>query len=426
MHSLSKALCYSAFFTSLAHAAIVDDDDRQDKAIQLSGGLLTPTFKLYQRYDGNVASSDVEEVDSWMTIYQPHLSYTREFGEFGKHNIQLDYILAHGAYHASDEDTYTDHDISGNLNYEINNRHRVQVEAGYIDGHDERGSRFSIGNGNELTEPDTYEQLYANLTYKFGVIDADVRFNLEYGFLDNAYDSRYITDADGNRIDRTKERDRASDQLSGTVFYKIGAVTDLTIEARRLNVDYDYTALPQNELSSIENQYMLGVRWEATALTTGYAKIGYKEKRFDLSSREDHTGFEWDVSVKWEPKTYSYFKLATGRSTQETNGEGFFIPGQSGLGYYVINTNYSLAWVHDWNNRLSTQLSYDIDENVYQGDIGKLRTDDNDGFVATAYYDMNYWLSFTLEYVNNRRDSTRNNLDYDRDLVTLGVRIALK
>ena len=407
-------------------AAIIDDDDRQDRSIEAAGGQITPILKLHQRYDDNVASSNIDDVNSWATIYEPSVSFKRNFGEFGINNYQLDYVLVHGAYHASDQDTYTDHDISGKVNYELNSRHRFVVQAGYIDSHDERGSRFSIGSGDQLATPDTFEQLYGSIEYNFGVVEADMRLQFEYGFLDNDYDSRIIADENGDPFDRTRERDRRSDQFVGRMLYRIGAATDLTLEAANLDIDYDYTATPENELSSTESRILAGVKWEATALTTGYAKVGYKEKDFDLTSRDNHYGFEWEAEVEWEPKTYSRFKLSTGRSTQETNGEGFFLPGQTGEGYYVVNTTHSLAWIHDWNNRFSTETSYSYIEDIYRGDDGDLRDDDNSGLLVKAYYDMNYWLSFTLEYVNNDRNSTRNDFEYDRELITLGVRVALK
>ncbi|REL36553.1 outer membrane beta-barrel protein [Thalassotalea euphylliae] len=426
MRVFPLAAIMGSLFAGHAHSAIINEDDRQDQSIEVSGGQFTPLIKVYQRYDDNVASSDIDDISSWATIYEPSVSYSKQFGEFGKNSYQLDYVLAHGAFHASDEDSYTDHDISGKVNYEINSRHRFVLQGGYIDSHDERGSRFSIGTGEGLTEPDTYQQFYTNLEYNYGIVEADLRLQFEYGLLDNNYDARFVVDASGNPIDRTRERDRQTDQMLAKLYYRVGSATDLTFEAVRLDVDYDFTRTPENELSSVEMQYLLGVKWEATALTTGYAKVGYKDKNFDLNSREDHSGFEWDAQVQWEPKTYSRFKLSTGRSTQETNGEGFFVPGRNGQGYFVINTTHELAWQHDWNNRFSTEALYRYSEDIYEGDVGEIRDDDNNGLVLKAYYDMSYWLSFTLEYVNNDRDSTRANLEYDRDLITLGVRVALK
>ena len=104
--------------------------------------MLTPFLKLEQRYDSNVASSNLDDVNSWATIFQPNVKLTKEFGEFGKHNFEIDWVFTHGAYHAAQEDSYNDHNLSGKLNYEISQRHRLMFQGGYLDAHEERGSRF--------------------------------------------------------------------------------------------------------------------------------------------------------------------------------------------------------------------------------------------------------------------------------------------
>lgn len=403
------------------------DDERQDQSIPVAGTLITPIFNFKQRYDTNVLSAESDEINSWLTIFQPSVKLTKEFGEFGKNNFELDWIFTHGAYHASPNDSYNDHELTGKLNYEINLRHRLMFQAGYIDVHEERGSRFSIGIGNQLIEPDRYDEIFGGVQYTFGAPTADMRLELELGFLDNNYRSVSELNVITNEItDINATRDRTTAKYGGTFYYKIGAATDLTLEAWNSAINYDYTAVASEELSSVESQVLFGAQWEATALTTGFAKIGYKEKDFKLSTRNSFYAVEWQAEVLWEPKTYSKVTFSTGRTTEETNGEGFFFDDQfEGLADVIEGTLNSIEWKHEWQDRLSSKITYAVYKDIYKSSTGTVRIDHNTGISATLYYDMNYWLSFSLDYTFNERESTREFLIYDRQLATLGVRVAL-
>ena len=426
MNLIKTILVCGALMSLVANASSFDEDSWDDQSIPVGGFLLTPLVKFQQRYDSNVASEKLDEVNSWLTIFQPSVKLTREFGEFGKHNFELDWVFTHGAYHASGDDSYNDHDFSGKLNYEINNRHRLMFQGGYIDAHEERGSRFSIGTSEQIAEPDTFEQVYGGIQYTYGALTADARLAVELGYLDNNYRGVYLEDSvTGDIYNNTATRDRKNSEIGGTFYYKIGSATDLTVEAWNTDINYDYTARPSEELSSVEQNVMIGLKWEATALTTGFAKIGYVQKDFDLKAHKTFEGVEWQVEVIWKPKTYTTFTISSNREPNETNGEGFFDVNTNGIGYLINNTQHELEWRHEWKDRLSTKLVYAISKDIYTGDVGKIREDNNTGFIAGLYYDMNYWLSFSLDYVYNDRESTRTLLEYDRNLISLGVRMAL-
>lgn len=431
MRHLKSVLFFTLTISATSLASSYDNDkDRDDQSIPVAGVLLTPTVKFKQGYDTNVLSAKTNEVTSWYTIFQPSVKVTNEFGEFGKHNFELDWTFTHGAYHASREDSYNDHDVSGKLNYELSLRHRFMIQGGYIAAHEERGSRFSLGGGTRLDEPDTYEQVFGGVQYTFGAPTSDARLELEVGYLDNDYRSVFNTPSFPD-FDSTAVRDRSTTKLGGTFYYKVGAATDITVEAWNSDISYDYTPRPEDELASVESRIMLGAEWEATASTTGFAKVGYIEKDFELTSREDFDAVIWEVEVLWEPKSYSKVKFTTGQSADETNGEGFFLDESNeatsliGKAHVIENTQYAVNWTHQWRERLTSKLGYAISDDVYIGTIGKIREDNNTVINASLFYDMNYWLSFSLDYRFTERDSTRIGFAYDRQLFSLGLRAAI-
>ncbi len=121
---IGYALLIGTTFSVVSSANSFNEEERVDQSIPVSGALLTPIVSFQQRYDSNVISAKTDEISSWVTIFQPSVKLTKEFGEFGKHNFEFDWVFTHGAYHASGEDSYNDHNVSGKLNYEIDVRHR--------------------------------------------------------------------------------------------------------------------------------------------------------------------------------------------------------------------------------------------------------------------------------------------------------------
>jgi len=429
MPHIKCALFLSLAISTASYASSYDKEaDRNDQSIPVAGALVTPLLKFKQGYDTNVTSAKDDKITSWYTIFQPSVKLTNEFGEFGKHNFELDWTFTHGAYHASREDSYNDHDVSGKLNYELSLRHRFMLQGGYIVGHEERGSRFSLGDGAQLEEPDTYEQTFGGVQYTFGAPTSDARLELEIGYLDNDYRSVYRDLGGDFPYDTTAVRDRNTTKFGGTFYYKVGSATDVTLEAWNSDISYDFTPRPQDELASVENRIMLGAEWEATASTTGFAKIGYIEKDFELSTREDFDAVIWEVEVLWEPKTYSKVKFTTGQSADETNGEGFFIDEDNDdieRAHVIENTQYAVEWTHQWRERLTSKLGYAMSDDIYIATVGKIREDNNTAITASLFYDMNYWLSFSLDYRFTDRDSTRTGFVYDRQLYSLELRAAI-
>jgi hypothetical protein len=416
-----------ALSTNSIASSYEDEKDRNDQSIPVAGALLTPTLKIKQGYDSNVTSAKNNEISSWYTIFQPSVKLTNEFGEFGKHNFEIDWNFTHGAYHASREDSYNDHDLSGKLNYELSLRHRFMLQGGYIAGHEERGTRFSIGVGDQLAEPDTYEQTFGGLQYTYGAPTSDARLELEVGYLDNDYRSVFIELAENIIYDTTAVRDRNTLKLGGTFYYNVGASTDITLEAWNSDISYDYTPRPQDELASNENRIMFGAKWEASASTTGFAKIGYIDKKFKLETRDSFDAVVWEAEILWEPKTYSKVTFRTAQTADETNGEGFFIDDTTNINvaHVIENTQHSIEWIHQWRERLTSKFGYAVSNDIYIGDIGKIREDNNSAVDASLFYDMNYWLSFSLDYRFTDRESTRANFTYDRQKIGLGVRMAI-
>ncbi|MDG1255693.1 MAG: hypothetical protein P8N90_10855 [Glaciecola sp.] len=76
--------------------------------------------------------------------------------------------------------------------------------------------------------------------------------------------------------------------------YELGHVARGTVfsigSGNQLATPDDFTQDITNPLDSRANSALIGVRWNSTRNTTGFAKIGMQQKNFDSSLRPDFSG----------------------------------------------------------------------------------------------------------------------------------------
>jgi hypothetical protein len=374
-------------------------------ALELGGFDLFPIFNVDHYYDSNVLRSPDNDIDSWVRVLSPELILVNEYDG---NRFQLGYRFADGHYYGSAIDNYSDHFISAQFDLYANERHRFEISSAYELGHDARGTVFSIGSGNQLSTPDEYAQTQVDGIYFFGAEEAMGRLELNINHTSLDYDINtpaYLI------------RDRNFLSAGGTFYYRVAPATDALIELRTTQINYDFAQDITNPLDSRANSALIGVRWNSTRNTTGFAKIGMQQKNFDSSLRPDFSGAEWNVGVDWTPMDRTFLRLSTARDTFETNGEGNFID----------NRSIALTWRHSWLERLRSELMLQYGTNTYEGNTDGFitRTDDVSGLSGSLDYDFRRWLTLQLGYQFEQRQSNRLAIDYDRHLLNLNIRVTL-
>lgn len=369
---------------------------------------LFPKLNVTTEHDSNVTRSETNEIESWVMKVAPEVSFVRQYG---LNQFEFAYSLENGQYFSSDTDDYTDHFATARLSHEFNSKNRLNAEVNYIDGHDVRGTSFSIGRADDLTSPDTYKNTSSVVTYGYGGLTSTARVDISVGYSTVNYDLN---------TDEYRSRDRDTLSLTGTFYYSIGAATDLTFDLISNQVDYDFALDAANPLDSDETRALVGIRWESTAKTTGYAKVGYRRKDFDAESRETFNGADWQVGVTWEPTTYSRLDFTTFTNSNETNANGDF-----------INTIvYNVSYDHQWLDRLATEYDATYSTDEYEGEDtantgGINRKDKTASLYVGAKYDFRRWLVVRAGYTFENRDSNFTGIDFDRNVFSLQVTATL-
>lgn len=367
---------------------------------------LIPSFTSSMAYVDNVANArdNQSKIYSWRTTLSPELIAATQVNG---NPVQIGYRLERGVYFSSSNDDYTDHFVEASGDFELNSRHRVSALAQYEDGHEDRGTGFSIGTGLDISTPDTYKSSNLSAEYKYGAVTSDGLITLKT--------RRQSLDYDRSE-DAYLIRDRVKTMVGGEFGYQIGAATSAVIDITQTYVRYD-EQLDFVTRDSDETRVLVGVVWESTAATTGFAKVGYKEKEFEDQSRGTFYGTDWEVGIDWQPVSYSTFRISTSADTFETNGEGDFIRGQ----------NYSVRWNHDWLERLSTSFSVTQQDDEYvfnEIDIDN-RDDELMNYSASLSYQARRWLKFSTYYQYIDRDSNRETIGYDKSEIGVTAEVTL-
>lgn len=374
---------------------------QQAGSVDIGGFELIPSLGLGLTHDSNVTRSDTDEIESWKSTISPEF---RLVNNFGLDQYEIGYRMTRADYFSSQQDSFTDHLLTADATIELDVRNRISLSAEYDDGHDDRGTSFSIGAGETLDSPDTFKNYSLGAQYSYGALSSKGRVELSAGYS--------VVDYDLN-TDAYRSRDRDTVNLGTTFYYNVMPATDLTFDVIYRDISYDFDLDANSPLDSDETRILVGAEWESTAQTTGYVKVGNRKKEFVDPTREDFSGLDWEVGVVWTPKTYSVLEFSAFTNTNETNGEGNFID----------TDTYQISWEHEWLERLSTTFTAGYIVDVYSG--GSDREDDNVAFGIALNYQIQRYMLVQLGYDYDERDSNRNEIDFDRNLLTLSVSITL-
>ncbi|MDC8829567.1 outer membrane beta-barrel protein [Alteromonas gilva] len=389
--------------TAVSSILIGGNVSAQDAAgIDLGGFQLFPTVALDLTLDDNVIRSSDDEIRSYKRTVVPAFTLVNNYGP---NQIQFGYQLTRADYYSSSADDFTDHLLSASAALELNSRNRLNVSALYDDGHDDRGTSFTIGNGDSINSVDTYKNPSVNAVYSYGAMTAKGRVDFTAGYSIVDYD------IDTDRY-RSRDLDRAD--LGSTFYYRVMPATDLTFDVTYADVSYDFALDPTQPLDSTETRALVGAQWESTAKTTGYVKVGYRNKDFAAAGRESFNGLDWRVGVTWEPLTYSTVDFTAFTNTNETNGEGDFIE---------TNT-YRASWDHQWLERTSTTVNASYSTDTYTG-AGSDREDKNTTIGMFLNYEMRRWVLIQAGYTFDQRSSNRETIEFDRNLFSVSATVSL-
>lgn len=403
------ALIRVGFWLPYASTVLASPLTFDETVLQDAGYLEAGWFRIYPAlatsvgHDSNIFASTENEVSSTITHIKPELSALLPYNggalQFG---VQTDSIQ----YSESSDDDFTDKMFFARGNLEANHRNRFSFNGELCKCHEARGTELTEGIDPEtttITSPDEYTDQSAGLNYEFGARGAPGRLRFNANYLDHSYD---------NHRERTRYFDRDETGVGATFLWRVFPSTALAFEGRERSIVYAEERPEGSTHDSRETSLLIGAEWEATRATSGSLRVGKNDKNFDAEDRSDSTDVVWELSGKWQPRSYSRFELDLTRAPSESTGGGDF----------VDTKQYAIKWSHDWTERIGTQLTVDYSDKAYQSID---RDQQTKGLLLGVKYAMRHWLVWRLSADWHERSSDIDELQFERNRYWLSAEITL-
>lgn len=395
-------LTSSSVMGSRSHAAVTDVGPAFVNAGPVA---ITPTVGTELKYRDNIYLQKDNAVDSWIYILRPGFNAALLDRE---NRYELDYRGEAAWYQensSDDKNNYFDNTVSGNAHMEFTERWIAEAFTSWARLHEDRGTGLTEGViGQDIPKPVEYDQW-------------DIRGSLQYGAQGNSrllFSPGYMDRQYQNFKDRTRSRDREEASLAATFFYPVAPNTDVLVEYAYKDINYPNPFEDAPSLDSQENSVWGGVEWDMTANMTSAARLGYLEKDFKESGRKDWDGVAWSVSLAMRPREQDAIFLETSRQPEETSLQGDFIK----------RTNVSARWLHDWSDRVYTQVSVLYGQDKYEQSLDN-RDDDIYNASFKVGYEFRRWANVYVGYSYDEKDSTEDDLSYTDNTFMIGVELSL-
>lgn len=359
----------------------------EPKAVKLGGFEVTPWLGLSQGTNSNVGSTNIKK-SSGFTVLSPNVlvglpvhgqyygaTYSGNFARFASSGI----------------DNYNDHSLGLFADNTWSGRLNSLVNVDYLKGHDGRNARM-------FTNMEHWHTTGLKGVVHYGAEGAQGHFEAAAGLMYKRYDS--------NNGGATQRFNYDRNDLRGTFFYKVAPATQMIVEAGNAKLAYVDAASKSSD--STERRYMVGVKWDATAKTSGSIKMGKMKKSFDLGLNPSSTSTVWDADINWSPKTYSKVDISMHQGAFEAGGGTSF----------VLSRDTQVKWTHDWTGFITSAVTLDDGLDTYQGSVPS-RVDKRQAYGLKATYGFRPWLRAGLGYTNTKRNSTVAVWSYTQSITML-------
>ena len=363
-----------------------------------SGIVITPIINAGYKYDNNIFSQEDDTKESGIFMFSPTTNFLLNDGV---NSYQVDIGAQWGMFIDSSDDNSFAGDLGFKTHLEPSSRSRFDIELEANKKVETRGTGITEGLGDFVDEPLSYNEQLAQLTYEYGSLSSSARI----AFMGSYYNKNYT-----NFDAITQFRNFNKSTVGSTFYYSTNSNTDAFLELKGGSTKYDLSENVSRD--SDDFTAYVGVEWEATALTSGSFKIGQEEKDFSDAGREDFKGVSWEGNINWQPLTYTTLSLTTSRSTKNPDVQGD----------YIKESIYGANWTHEWNEKVTSTLNYSYRHEDYSGFE---RVDKNNNYYADVIYQFKRWADISLYMEYTDKDSTNENIVYDKTIIGLDFTFSL-
>jgi hypothetical protein len=393
-------------FASSALASPQDPEQEQRPTLVRGALTLESSLGIEALHDTNIFQSATDVRSSQIWKLEPCLLLRFEPA---RSRLELGYKGSYGWYDKSSDDNYVDHALHAGAYLLLGERSGLDLVASYDEAHENRGTGLSTGidpaSGAFPPHPDRYGRGQYLARYTYGVSHTRAFVVLGGGTEKVVYQ---------NNLALTQPFDRDESYGQATFGVRVRPKTSLQLSVQARDITYDHLRASGLNLDSREYRYLLGVVWEATGTTTGSVRVGGVTKKFDHAALPDYSAPNWEVAIRWSPRTYSHFDLSTKRYLAEPIDLS---------GDVTDSAAYSLSWSHEWGSQLESKLALSEFEQTYRFVTGNPHKDKTPQYSLALAYKTRPWLRWEAGLDINSRDSPLASYNYNQSITRLGARI---
>lgn len=366
------------------------------------GAEITPTLQIGVSNNDNFFTTPDNEDSRIIWRISPNVNAVIEDGP---DSYELELGTSSSFHNKDSEDDYTQVNVGAGLHKEFTSQHRLDItgDADWLS--EARGSGLTEALGDTVNELVEYQQQNVLTRYEYGALSSKAQVALKAGYFSKKYQNL-------RAISQFRDYDKTLIGVTG--YYSTLASTRTFLELKQENYRYDVLAASGISRDSDDVKVLLGMEWEATSITSGTFKIGYQNKDFSSTERQNFSGLSWEAGIIWQPLSYSTLQFLTSRAAKDPLVEGDFIK----------ESAYSVNWTHSWSEYLSSLVGLNYIDEQYTGDIGREDKTKN-ARLGLNYVASNFGMVSTyVDFID--RDSTQNAIEFDRVIVGVNFTFALK
>ncbi len=302
-------------------------------------------------------------------------------------------------------DDYADAIVSTGAFWEPFREDRLGLNGSLVMGHDPFGTNRTEGGVINPAQLDDWRMGSVSLNWLHGVSISGLSVEGSISALDKTY---YTNQFYSNYLDYNELTGQ------GIVYYAISPKTQLLVDFSATQVQTPNIYAGEANQGGTLYQVLGGVRWLATAKTSGDLRVGALKREFVGGAQPAFTGFDWLATVRWNPARYREFALDAGQSSQQSY--------LTSSGFLDVQS-VALNWTEHWSPLLLTRATANaVDLKFVNDNAGRV---DHQYFGAVyASYSVTRAVSVYGTGAFGRRDSNVVGADYSRADVFAGVKVA--
>jgi polysaccharide biosynthesis protein VpsM len=348
------------------------------------------------------ATAEQDEERAWGVLLRPAVGYRG-----GSEKLALT-ANAEGEIGVFDQPReiadYEDYETSVGLDWAAASRHRLGLKATLISNHDPFGTERTDVDPDAASRLDEWRRTQGTVHYRLGAPTERLNIELAGG----VRDKRYTTNREATRF-----LDHRIALAEARGWYNHSPKTAFFASVIAADISFDEVAPGFLDRSAKELSYRVGMRWAATAKTSGDVGMGFVNRSPDDTRRNDFNSVDWRAQLTWAVTDYRDFVFSSGRESQES-----FINSVS----FINNRFFAVDWNENWTPLLRSTLSVGYLDSEF---VGSAREDEA-VFVALA---AQYRLSRSLAVLGGARHVDRDTTggggrDYARTQFHIGFRYA--